>query len=252
MDIAALVMGPSHMEAFQVMQDENTASILGELTEERVYNIGVNTHFFERCINILEAALNKYHPSKYIVISTFNVSFSDEELRLILNKSVPEREKLKTGLFLEFLRKSSYMRLIYQKSKVVLKKYIHAEVKSILTAKNNPVLLDKVMKYVKDTAGSYGVKALIFYHPSTSLNSDGSLNVKTDYEGVSSFSESCRKNGIYFIDMSSRFQDEYTKNHILPYGFINTSVGSGHLNRYGHKMIAEELYKLIQRIEAES
>ena len=26
---------------------------------------------------------------------------------------------------------------------------------------------------------------------------------------------------------------------------INSTVGSGHLNKYGHEMIADELYKII-------
>lgn len=66
------------------------------------------------------------------------------------------------------------------------------------------------------------------------------------------FSDSCKRNGVYFLDMSERFLSEYAKNYTLPYGFINSSVGKGHMNRYGHKMFAEEIYALIKRIEAES
>lgn len=66
------------------------------------------------------------------------------------------------------------------------------------------------------------------------------------------FSDLCAQNGIYFLDMSNRFLDEYEKNYTLPYGFMNTSVCKGHMNKHGHKMFAEEIYRLINRIEAQS
>ena len=42
---------------------------------------------------------------------------------------------------------------------------------------------------------------------------------------------------------------EYNQNYILPHGFINSSIGNGHLNKYGHKMLAEELYKIIEEVK---
>jgi len=50
--------------------------------------------------------------------------------------------------------------------------------------------------------------------------------------------------------MSQRFLSEYEKNYTLPAGFFNTSVAKGHMNKDGHRMFAEEIYKLMQRIEA--
>ena len=59
----------------------------------------------------------------------------------------------------------------------------------------------------------------------------------------------CYQNGLNFIDMSNRYQEEYKKNYTVPSGFINTAVASGHINKHGHRMIAEELYKAIEEIE---
>ena len=87
------------------------------------------------------------------------------------------------------------------------------------------------------------------YHPTTTLNNDGSLTLSSENENVKEFEKLCQDNGIYFLDMSKRFKEEYEKNYILPYGFSNTSVGSGHLNKYGHEMVADELYKLIKEVE---
>ncbi|MBR0279256.1 MAG: hypothetical protein IJQ75_04680, partial [Synergistaceae bacterium] len=60
------------------------------------------------------------------------------------------------------------------------------------------------------------------------------------------------ENGIYFLNMAGRFLEEYEKDYTLPYGFANTSVGKGHMNVHGHRMFADEIYKLIQRIGAGS
>ena len=90
---------------------------------------------------------------------------------------------------------------------------------------------------------------IIFYHPTTRINSDGSLLLPNDAEKRETFSNLCKQNGIIFLDMTERFKYEYKVNHVLPHGFINSSVGSGHLNKYGHKMIADELYKLIEGVE---
>ena len=62
----------------------------------------------------------------------------------------------------------------------------------------------------------------------------------------------CEENGIYFISMTERFLNEYAKDYTIPYGFMNTSVAKGHLNENGHRMLADEVYRLITRIEAQS
>ena len=43
--------------------------------------------------------------------------------------------------------------------------------------------------------------------------------------------------------------EEYENEAVLPYGFTNTSIGSGHLNKNGHAMIAESLYEIIKEAE---
>ena len=81
------------------------------------------------------------------------------------------------------------------------------------------------------------------------LDDNGKLILKVDEKEKEKFSKLCEKNGIYLLDLSDRFKEEYEKNYILPYGFSNTSVGTGHFNKYGHEMVADELYKLIMRVE---
>ena len=116
---------------------------------------------------------------------------------------------------------------------------------------SDPILLNQVLKKMSATVKNSGAKLIIAYHPSVALNKDGSLKIEGNPESVKVFSEACAQNGIYFIDMSERFLSEYEKNYTLPTGFFNTSVAKGHLNKYGHRMFAEEIYKLMQKIEVE-
>lgn len=60
------------------------------------------------------------------------------------------------------------------------------------------------------------------------------------------FVQACKNNGILFVDMTEPLERLYKEEHILAHGFINTAVGSGHLNKYGHNLIARVLTYVIQ------
>ena len=42
----------------------------------------------------------------------------------------------------------------------------------------------------------------------------------------------------------------YNENHV-PHGFPTGKLGSGHLNKYGHYAVADELYNEIIKLEEE-
>ena len=63
---------------------------------------------------------------------------------------------------------------------------------------------------------------------------------------METFEKACKNNNIIFIDTDEDFQKLYKTKHIIPYGFINTKVDSGHLNKYGHEVIAKRLAKGIK------
>jgi hypothetical protein len=52
----------------------------------------------------------------------------------------------------------------------------------------------------------------------------------------------CRRHDIVFIDLTERFLDFYSKNKVFPRGFANTMPGRGHLNGYGHRLVAEAIF----------
>lgn len=250
--IDILMMGSSHMEAGNVVMDQSTASKLNALLEsETVYNIGVSGHTFLICANNFRAALNKYQPTNYVVMETSSISFSDEAIALAIKEETPEIPSNDGGI-IGLLQKNPYIRLVYHQIQNFIK--LQAEdiedagdpeifVKSDTVADEN--LYYDLFQKMSVLAEEYGAKVIIAYHPSTDISPDGAICLDTDPSALAQFKQSCDANGILFLDMSSRFKEEYESAYILPYGFSNTPVGSGHMNKYGHAMMADELYKLI-------
>ena len=60
-----------------------------------------------------------------------------------------------------------------------------------------------------------------------------------------------RKNDIVFVDTGDAFLKAYENDYSVPYGFSNTTIGNGHLNQTGHRIVAEEFYKAWIEIQDE-
>ena len=254
-----LIMGSSHMEAYQVCLDESTAGRLdAALEDENVYSIGVAGHDFYVCAKNLEAAVKKYSPRKYIVFEVGSLSFSEEKLQSVLDGTLSEIKSYSSG-FLGFLQRNPFLRLMYTQAKyyfknssdngddMILSLFQEESQKNDSRIEFSP-LLDELLEKMKNTVTGCVAEIIFLYHPGTIVASDGTLVLPSD-EDLSKFAELCEKHGVILLDMSDRFASEYRENHILPYGFANSSVGQGHLNKYGHAMIADELCKLIKGVK---
>lgn len=111
--------------------------------------------------------------------------------------------------------------------------------------------LSGFLKKASDPVKQRGAQLIIFYHPTMTPDGDGNLENSTDRDALAMFRTLCEKNGIVFVDMAEDFERLYKEEHRMAYGFINTSVGKGHLNRYGHRAVAERLAEVIGSIEQE-
>ncbi|MBQ9833127.1 MAG: hypothetical protein IJO48_05275 [Clostridia bacterium] len=250
MQVDVLLMGSSNMDAFHVDMSELTSSRLDEmLGDERVYNIGITAHSFITCTNNLEAALEKYKPTKYVVMEATTITFPTADVENTLNGTYAELAS-HTGGIVGLLQQNQYLRLLYSQVQKFSNQNAAQEAPAADTSAQNtvasPELLDALMAKINETASKAGVEVIIFCHPDTTLDRDGNLVLGNSEEDLSIFRQACENNGIRFLDMGDRFMQEYNENYILPHGFANSSVGSGHINKYGHQMIAEELYKIMK------
>ena len=255
--VDVLLMGSSHMEGKQVPMSRLTSSRLNAmLTNKTVYNIGISGHDFLVCCGNLAAAVDKYQPSDYVIIETATLGFTEAQEEAVLsNEEAPYEAH--TGI-VGVLQQNPFFRWSYtQLEKFMerldwpfdnkLKPIIEVqkdtdrnETSSHLQAPDR--LLSNISQLVAEKTGA---TVIIVYHPGTWINQDGTLHLSID-GARDEFRALCEENGIIFLDMSERFAVEYENHHILPHGFANSSVGSGHLNQYGHAMIADELYRIMR------
>ena len=54
-----------------------------------------------------------------------------------------------------------------------------------------------------------------------------------------------------FVDMTDDFEKMFYEEHHLPHGFSTGQIGVGNINKYGHAVIAESLYRYINELEVE-
>lgn len=246
--VDVLVMGPSHMEAFQVPMRDSTASRLNAMMDGTVYNIGISGNYFLSCARNLDAALRKYEPAKYVIIDTHFIRFGDDNLTAVLQGTYPERI-VPGGKLHDLLRKEPFIHLAVVQVRELLGLDEEALEENGQEGPDNPALVGELLTRMAGAVTAHGAKLIIAYHPGTALKRDGSVQITSDKAEEDAFARLCEDNGILFLNMRGRFLSEYRKEHVLPYGFANTSVGAGHLNKEGHRMLAEELYRLMREAE---
>lgn len=255
-DIDILLMGSSQMEATNVPQDANTAALLNEiLTDIDIYNIGTSGHTIYNCVSNMEDAVDAYSPSKYIVLETDRVKLETSEMQKVIAGEYPQIKSYDSGIIYWIQKYVPAIKNIYKG----IESWIAADCNSIgetLEAKaavtEEPAYADFRDDGYTDVLNAFLAKAavsskqsganlVIFYQPSTEIDEDGRFVTDWDGSYTDLFRTACEDNGILFIDMTEEFRKLYEEEHILAHGFINTAVGKGHLNRYGHEAIAERL-----------
>ncbi|MHB9291330.1 hypothetical protein Holit_00404 [Hollandina sp. SP2] len=251
--IDILVIGSSQMEGTNVPQNKTTTALLNEYFNglKYVYNIGTSGHNFPHIVNNIETAVQYYKPNEYIVIEIGSTQFNIQDLEASINgtlKRIPSFNN--KNMF--FLQKMPYLRLIYFQYKNFTGNGEEDEPKQndiAFDKENYSIVLDAAIKKLHRISIEQDIKITIFYHPHFILDEKGSIYDNTDYEYLAIFKKICFNNDIAFINMEDYFIEEYNSNHILPHGFSNTAVGAGHLNKNGHRLIANELFRQINIME---
>lgn len=270
-----LIMGSSFMMAEQVPQNRSTAALLGELLPQyRVYNIGMAAHGMLSCFQNLRSACEKYHP-RYVVLDSQVLSFTDEELQLCLDGEFPEESSNDNPLLL-FLKRSAFLNLLYYQASFYIEDhgglFSPPELQRLFPARepaiedsaesseetdeavpaaevtDNRTLLRRVLTRAAEVAAETDTEIIVVFQPKTWLDGYGGIliydnSVEGDYDV---FYESC---GVHLLNMANIFRANYDAERVLPFGFCNSKVGAGHLNREGHRMIAEALAARIGELE---
>ncbi len=261
-----LVLGSSHMEGSNLMQSENATAVLNNLLKNRLgggrvykaYNEGISGHTIYKVSQYLDKSLSLFDtPPKYVVIETSSVKMTGNAVSEVINHTVEFTESHSTGL-MATLQRLPFFRVVYQNLKNGILKRILPELYSSSSSSSTASVtkednidydaLDTYFEYISSIAEKYGTKVIIVYHPTETISEDGELVFKENPESVA-FAEKASEYGVYYIDLTAAFLEEYEVNHHVPHGFETGKLGTGHLNRYGHRVFAEQVANLIVSIE---
>lgn len=250
--IDILLMGSSHIEGFNVAQDENAGAVLNTLFdgEKYTYNIGTAGHTMLYCIKHLAAALDTYEPGGYVVIETNTVDFATADIDAVLSGTLTDIPS-QSGALITLMQKLPYLRLLYT---VQFKGAGAADTEAATTADQTQTgdyaaVLSPLLGMVADICSARGVQPIIVFDPAVYVDGQGKAYTETDAGCLAAFESVCAEHGIVFVDLTDAYLGEYAESCRLPYGFANTTPGTGHMNKLGHRLFAQEVYETIKALE---
>lgn len=258
-----LVMGSSHTKADQVMIEERYSNLLNQYLgyEEKtgVYNLGYNGGVFCDITKNFKQLIYEFPESKYIIIEVTDgqLKINEESYKTAMQQVKPEEtvygKELSEHNFMGKIRKMIKLYcpllLLYVNQYNQWKNSIRSnqEMNIIDDREESREKREKYSEMLQLISEQYSGKIIILYHNGFKLDENDSY-ISDVSEIKIEFVKACRENAIDVIDMDSVWKEYFENEHIIPYGFINTSLGEGHLNKKGHELIAKEIYKYLKGI----
>lgn len=268
-----ILLGSSHIESKNVNQNENTSYYLAESFDNKytVYNMGMSGHTIYKVCYYLPETLSLFqdHAPKYVIIETDNVSLTQESVDDVLNHSIEKAPVYDSGIIVS-MQKIPVFRQIYNQLDSGMTEMLLPEFSNTKSAQDQTEIIEKstnneetmngsdkqdfpqydqLMSYLEELQEQYNTKIIILFHPYECLNEDGSISF-TNNDNADAFDSYAKKHNITFLNMADRFEKMYNEEHHAPHGFITGEIAaSAHLNKYGHKAIADGLYDTITGLE---
>lgn len=261
-----IILGSSHMEATNVMQDENASYLLSKKLSGRysVYNMGISGHHFFKVCQYLPANMELYEEAPLVtVVETSTVDVPQSRVDQVVSSSVEFTPSHNTGI-VGTLQKVPFFRTVYhQMEGGLLQLFMPGADVNTKNADDDIIAVDEnksgdadvdeaayeeLFSYLKEIEDKYGTQIIIFYHPTEKLTEDGTVYFSRDRE-LTEFRLCSEEYGISFIDMTDHFEKMYYEEHLVAHGFCTGKLAEGHLNKYGHAAVADELYNEIIRLK---
>ena len=260
-----LVCGASHTEGLfiplRLRYSDILNDMLGSSDSLRVYNIGRSGNYFSVVLQHLDGILGEFPDAEAIIIETDTLAYDtkalyDSEIQtgydpgetaasMLAGLSGRQRLSIKAKQSLPLIRELHKQYLTYRESTnepsssdILDPDFWEAEF-----AGGYRDALEDLMGFIRSRTDK---QVIILYHPAVSIEKDGTMKLLTN-GAEPYYSEVCAEYDIDFIDMSDAFLKAYEEDYTVPYGFMNTAPGDGHINRAAHRMMAEELYKVLRK-----
>lgn len=259
-----LALGKSHTNAVEVMPNERYVSLLNDklcqaADKVKVYSVARGGAEFPELLKGVKALTEEFPDSTALIIEMDSIG-SVEALRNCLNQRTYNEENDKAEYRMENRTVEGILKGIIKEKLPLVAYFLEVKLEQIDWGFKNAFGIDKRTESIpmrEDLTDDYE-KALndafqmlndiydgeiiILYHPTVSVDRSGELIInRMDYYDV--MKEQCELNHIFLCDVGDAFLSAYQTHRVVPYGFWNTSMGTGHLNIYGHEIIANTLYE---------
>ena len=246
-----LFIGSSQTEAQHVNAKENFVSLIHqEYPAARAYNLGISASTFSSTFFRIMPLREKFPRAKVFVFE-INVMPSLADLqqmeKLLSEDDIPEKDiSWKNGnMALKAIGTIPICRLLWRQ-------YDHHRrndtAKVIQSGDFDTDAYEQELRRVlllgKEKAGT--TEIIIFNLAHTRLNKAGDVEIIPDQGENEIFQKVCSDINMTYIDMAEPFTEAYQSKHVLPYGFLNSPIGTGHLNRYGHCIIADTMETVLK------
>ena len=249
-DRYVLMMGSSHTQGKEVCPAQRYSTLVssyfsGESGTLAAYNIASDGHYLPSQIRYFKAALAAFPNAGAVTIEIGSTDAAPQELRDAQNQAVyapisfTDSVSMLKGMVKESLPLLALLKTNFQ----TLRAQAAEETEGPYDYETE---LDAAMALIRS---EFDGPIAFVYHPTTEIQPDGSL--KLGYSDTwDIFCRVCEKNGIDVIDTGTRFARLYEMERKLPYGFANTTPGSGHLNAAGHRILAEEIISYLEELRS--
>ena len=280
-----LLMGSSHAEGLQVMQQDTMTSVLNRMIDpsiRTVYNLGTAGYTLPLIIQGFQAGLEEFPHASAVMIEISQLTFSADELTQAMDQTKYDpastgqalMQSLDTGLktrneILEYVPLISLLRQQFDSMNLSMKDAFG--IRDFLTSQKSSLpdpdaqSTDAEAAEEKETAAftnalnqalallraEFEGPIILLYHSGVGAQADGKIVVTRDMRYYDVYRTACEQNGIVFVDPGDAFMRAYEDDYSVPYGFSNTTLMRGHLNRVGQRIVAEEFYKAWVNIQDE-
>lgn len=256
-------VGSSHMEALQVPQDKNFVYLLNQKFDKdnlpynnyKCLNLGISGHFFEVTASNYQNIATQFKCAKYAVIEVTSVEYTSQMLDDIIacKFSAPMEEK---GIIHNLAQNIPFVRLMYKKINETSSAQ-GASTTDTAPSSAKPDMgvyaekMNTILGRISKLSAQNNIVPIVLMHERFWEDQNGNIIMELNDTYKTAFKKCCQDNGIKVIDISSEMVSAYKNNHEFSYGFSNTAPGEGHLNKTGHRIVAETVYKFINEMEAQ-
>jgi hypothetical protein len=290
-----LLMGSSHAEGLQVMQEDTMTGALNRMLDPEartVYNLGTAGHTLPLIVEGFPAAIAEFPDAAAVMIEITRMDFTSDELLSALEQPLFDEASAGASLarslsaarrirndtlgalpIISLLRQQFESMEIGFAGAFGIAGFSRASAAEAGGESAPEAGGESAPEASRDADGRedaanaetsyyealhqalaslravYQKPIIVLYHERVLIRRDGSSAIERETRCYDDFRAACSDNDIVFVDAGDAFLNAYETDYTIPYGFFNTTLGGGHLNRKGHQIVAEAFYRAWMEVQ---